>query len=84
MSCTRKPKAPRYDERKGWTGGDSRTLYAVVDKASNAVVVRPGNAMRGIGPGVTVRVATRAEAVQHWQADLSPGWKVACKSSSSS
>ena len=78
-------KLPRWSDKSGWVGGDSRTLYAFTDKLIGKVTVRPGNKsqMRGIGPNATVRVATREEAQRLWgggndgQGPLHPGWKVA-------
>lgn len=73
---------PTYDERRGWIGGDSKTLYAFTDKRTGSVTVRPGGGPRKpglhrIGPEATVRIATRAEAEAHWQDPLHPGWVVA-------
>lgn len=65
-----------YSESNGWTGGDSRTLYTITDTRTGTVVVRPGDSMNGIGPAVDIRVATRAEAEEHWQCPLHSGWKV--------
>lgn len=68
---------PRWNDKRGWTGGDTRTLYAFTDKRTGRVVVYPGGSVsRGVGPEMTVRVATRAEAQQRWQDPLNPGWKV--------
>lgn len=69
-------KLPRYDERKGWIGGDPRTLYAFTGNVTGEVVVQPGGGARGIGPTATVAVATRAQAEKHWQSPLHAGWKV--------
>lgn len=81
----RKPKiargAPRYDAKRGWIGGDSRTLYAFVDSFANQLYVCPGGGPNkkltcGIGPSVDeVRVATKAEATRLWQDPLHSGWK---------
>ena len=68
---------PRYDERRGWCGGDGRTLYAIEDERTGSVTVRPAGLMSNIGPAATVRVATRAEAERLWQSPLPTGWKVA-------
>ncbi len=68
---------PRYDERKGWRGGDHRTLYAFVDDRTGNILVRPGGLLPNIGPAATVRIATRDEAERLWQSPLSSGWKVA-------
>jgi hypothetical protein len=68
---------PTYSKRKGWTGGMGTALYAITDKRTGKVQVRPGDWMAGIGPEVTIRVATRAEAETLWQSPLSPSWIVA-------
>lgn len=74
---------PRYDERRGmWIGGDTRTLFTFTGKVTGAVGVYPGGGSRGKllmnwGPEATVRLATRAEAEEHWQKPLHAGWKVA-------
>jgi hypothetical protein len=76
---------PRYDARRGWIGGDTRTLYAFTDRRTGKVyAVRPGG---GSGRHATVadvggseadvRIATRAEAERLWQSPLHAGWKVA-------
>ena len=71
-------KLPRYDARKGrWTGGDSRTLYAFTDPAAGRVWVVPGGYPMLYGPQATTRVATRAEAEEHWQRPLHMGWRIA-------
>jgi hypothetical protein len=69
--------SPKYSERRGWTGGDSRTLYAIEDQRTGRVVVRPGGELAGIGSEAVVRIATRAEAEEHWQGQLHAGWHVA-------
>ena len=74
MARTPRAKLPRYDARKGWSGGDSRTLYAFTDPATDRVVVRPGGFEMPFGPQAMVRVATRDEAEQHWQSPLHIGW----------
>ena len=79
MTCAVKVKLPRYDKRKGWTGGDDRALYAITDTHTGRLSVLPAFGMRGIGPTATVRLATRTEAEEHWQAPLTPGWKVVCE-----
>jgi hypothetical protein len=64
-------REPRYSEKRGWTGGDPRTLYAITDKRTGKVQVRPGggssrgvwSSFKGVGPEVTIRVATRSEAM---------------------
>lgn len=69
---------PRYTEQRGWFGGDSRTLYAYTDRRTGKVEVYPGEwPPQGWGPEANVRVATRAEAEEHWQNPLHAGWKVA-------
>jgi hypothetical protein len=69
---------PRYDQRKGWHGGDPRTLYAFVDQRTGATTVCPGGGRAcGVGPAATARVATRREAEEHWQFPLNRGWRVA-------
>lgn len=70
-------KLPKYTEKRGWVGGDSRTLYAFTDERTGQVHVYPGGAARGVGPACTVRVATRSEAEAGWQNPLHAGWKVA-------
>lgn len=69
-------KLPRYTERRGWVGGDRRTLYAFTGTLTGETIVRPGDGASGIGPTCTVRVATRAEALEHWQDPLHVGWTV--------
>lgn len=78
--------APAFRSKLGrWTGGDKDTLYAFTDKATGKTFVRPGGGtkasslMNGIGPEATVRVATKSEAEEHWQAPLHSGWKTACE-----
>lgn len=68
---------PRYTSRHGWTGGDSRTLYAFTDARSGDVTVRPGGSATGIGPACSVAIATRAQAESLWQSPLHSGWRVA-------
>lgn len=68
---------PTWNDTKGWTGGNDRTLYAFTDTRTGRVVVRPVYDTRGIGPAATVRVATRTEALEQWQNPLHPGWTVA-------
>ncbi len=67
---------PRYTPKSGWKGGDTKRLYAFVDKYTHQIIVRPGGKNVGIGPEVKVRPATRAEAEKHWQSPLHDGWKV--------
>jgi hypothetical protein len=70
-------KLPRYDERRGlWRGGDSRTLYAFTSLLTGVTWVVPGQWTMNYGPQVTVRVATRDEAEEHWQRPLHRGWIV--------
>ena len=79
----KKAALPRYTERQGWIGGDSRTLYAFTDRRTGKVGVYPGGGgstkklLMRVGPEADVRVATRAEAEEHWQSPLHVGWKVA-------
>jgi hypothetical protein len=81
-SAQRKTSVPRYDDRRGWTGGDSKTLYTFTDRRTGTVGVHPGGGGAGKkllmhwGPEVDVRVATRAEAEEHWQRPLHAGWRV--------
>lgn len=67
---------PRWNSKKGWIGGDTRTLYAYTDKRTNRVTVRPGPGTRfgdtAVGDHATVRVATRAEVDA---SDWPKGWK---------
>jgi hypothetical protein len=74
---------PKYNEQRGWVGGDTRTLYTFTGKVTGGVGVYPGGGPRGKvfsgggwGPEATVRQATRAEAEEHWQKPLHVGWKV--------
>lgn len=67
----------KYTDAKGWTGGDSRTLYAITDNTTGLVLVRPGHGLAGIGPEVVITVATKEQAEEHWQNPLHSGWKVA-------
>jgi hypothetical protein len=64
-----------YTEERGWQGGDDRTLYAITDRRTRRVIVRPGDQLRA-GPDVDIRMATREEAEEHWQRPLHAGWKV--------
>lgn len=79
----RKKTLPRYNARRGrWIGGDSRTLYTFTGRQTGGVGVYPGggvgtNLLMNWGPDADVRVATRAEAEEHWQNPLHVGWKVA-------
>jgi hypothetical protein len=76
--CVVRATLPRYSETQGWHGGAKNVLYAVTDRRTRRVIVRPREDMRGVGPAVTVRVATRGEAERHWQRPLHSGWKVKC------
>lgn len=73
-------KLPHYNEKTTrWVGGDSRTLYLFTDKRNHNEFVCSGdrNSLRTLGPALDVRVATRAEAEEHWQNPLHSGWKTA-------
>ncbi len=76
--CVTSAALPRYSAKLGWHGGAKKTLFAVTDERTGHVIVRPREDMRSVGPAVTVRVATRAEAEKHWQSPLHAGWKVKC------
>jgi hypothetical protein len=76
-AVSRQPKLPSYNPKGYWVGGSSRTLYLLTDKRTENGVVRPGGQLDGIGPEVTVRVATRQEAEAGWQSPLSAGWVTA-------
>lgn len=77
-SLSRGTQLPRWNGRKGWVGGDSRTLYAFTDRLNGEVVVHPGGyPQTHVGPNADVRLATRAEAERLWQSPLHSGWKVA-------
>lgn len=73
-------RLPRWDSRKGWIGGDTRTLYAFTDRRTGRVVVMPGPGTRfgstAVGDFADVRPATRDEAERLWQSPLHSGWKV--------
>ena len=77
----KKAALPRYTERQGWIGGDSRTLYAFTDRRTGKVGVYPGGGgsnkklLMHVGPEADVRIATRAEAEELWQSPLK-GWNV--------
>lgn len=78
----KKADLPRYTEKHGWVGGDSRTLYAFTDRRTGQVSVHPGGGpkrklLMRVGPEVDVRIASRSEAEEHWQNPLHMGWKVA-------
>lgn len=83
MPCIKKAALPRYNSRRGWTGGNSRVLYLFRDKLTGKKIVRPGGGPRkkllgAPGSNATVRVATRGEAEQYWQKPLHAGWNYAC------
>lgn len=69
-----KTKTLKYSETKGWTGGDSRTLYTVTDLRTGQQTVRPGWNLERVGPVVDIRIATQAEADA---AGWPRGWTVA-------
>lgn len=68
---------PQYSEAKGWTGGDPKRLYHITDTRTGQWHVKPVEDMRGVGPDVGMRHATREEAEKQWQKPLHAGWKVA-------
>lgn len=71
---------PKYNEKHGWLGGDTKRLYAFTDKLTGHVSVHPGrragHSHIPVGDNATVRPATRSEAEQYWQNPLHSGWKV--------
>lgn len=69
-------RLPHYHRIKGWIGGEKFTLYAITDKRTGHVLVRPNTEMAGVGPECTIRIATRSEAEKLWQSPLHSGWKV--------
>ena len=71
-----KMKMPKYTEGRGWTGGEKDRLYHLTDKRTGQKWVKDIGNMRGTGPEVEVRHATRAEAEEMHQKPLHPGWKV--------
>jgi hypothetical protein len=76
----KKADLPHYTEKHGWVGGDSRTLYAFVDRRTGTVAVYPGGGAKKRvlmhwGPEADVRIATRSEGEEHWQKPLK-GWTV--------
>jgi hypothetical protein len=82
QSLSKGARLPRYDEKRGWIGGDSRTLYAFTGRRTGAVEVYPGGGsgkklLMHWGPEADVRIATRDEAERLWQNPLHAGWKVA-------
>jgi hypothetical protein len=77
----KKASLPRYDARRGWVGGDTRTLYTFTADRTGAVGVYPGGGsgkklLMHWGPEANVRIATRPEAEEHWQRPLHAGWNV--------
>lgn len=77
----KKADLPRYTEKHGWVGGDSRTLYAFTDRRTGQVAVYPGGGAKKkllmhVGPEADVRIASRSEAEELWQSPLR-GWTVA-------
>lgn len=76
-------RLPRWNEQRGWIGGDNRTLYVFTYPDTGNVYVRPGGGTNKVllglnyGPTTNVRVASREEAEEHWQNPIHPGWKVA-------
>jgi hypothetical protein len=77
-SCVVRAALPRYSAERGWRGGAKNVLYAIEDRRTGGVIVRPREHMRSVGPEVHIRIATRAEAEHHWQRPLHSGWKVKC------
>jgi hypothetical protein len=72
---------PTYDAKRGWHGGDRRTLYLFTFPdygAGETSRVIPGDTLPSklISPQATVRVATRDEATRGWQDPLHGGWHV--------
>lgn len=72
-----KSALPSWNPRRGWIGGNSRTLYTFEDDVTGRLVVSPGGRHIHAGPSATVRMSTQAEAERHWQSPLAGGWKVA-------
>lgn len=74
----KKIKIPRWDDRKGWTGGELHRLYAFTCLHTGQVQIRPAGLRPGDSPGPNcdVRPARRAEAEEGWQRPLHSGWKV--------
>ncbi len=78
---------PRWSDKRGWHGGDHRTLYwfswarpyyaGAPDGGGMAEQVYPGG-HSGIAADrhASVRVATRDEATRLWQDPLHVGWNV--------
>lgn len=73
----KKIKLPIYDDRKGWHKADSHALYHFTDRRTKRTFVAPGDSLKGIGPEVDVRLASRSEGEALWQNPLNPSWKVA-------
>jgi hypothetical protein len=73
MMAKRKLRIPRYSEKRGWFGGSKHTLYTFRDNLTGSITVSP-MPNYSIGPNVSVRVSTRAEAEAQWQNPLHPGW----------
>lgn len=71
-----KTKLPKYSDKRGWYGGDEYALYCFEDNRTGRIKVSPVYCAGGIGPEVSVRVATREEAEKYWQNPLNPSWKV--------
>lgn len=77
-NLSKKESLPRWSDRKGWIGGNSKTLYTYTDNVTDRIAVAPGgHAHVQVGPNAEVRLATRAEAEALWQSPLHHGWKVA-------
>lgn len=75
---------PKWNPRKGWVGGDARTLYAFTDRLTGRVSVHPISAYgrTPVGDNADVAIATREQALAVKDADggryWPKGWKVAC------
>jgi len=77
-SLSKKEALPRWNPKKGWVGGNSKTLYTFTDNITDSIAVAPGGYPHvHVGPNAEVRMATRAEAEMLWQSPLQAGWKVA-------
>lgn len=57
---------------------DDRTLYAIKDRRTDTVIVRPGGLLIGRADreAVDIQAATRQQAEQGWQRPLSAGYTV--------
>lgn len=58
---------------------DDRTLYAITDRRTGTVLVRPGGLMCGYvdrDDVVDIQVATRHQAEEGWQCPVHPSYKV--------